>query len=146
MSTVKVLLCRDTSKKIVTVLDGEDVHEVAAKVFDLPETDFILQYYDRDFEEWVDVEEGYVPINKEKINIVMARKEVSTTVSLSMQQFSITVPRRVGLKPNTPCTYLCIYRSSTSPSLLSSITLCCDNFNNSNLFWIYFTDQSHSCF
>lgn len=82
MSTVKVLLCRDTSKKIVTVLDGEDVHDVAAKVFGLPKNDFIMQYYDRDFEEWVDLEENYVPVNKEKINIVMKRKEVSTICCL----------------------------------------------------------------
>ena len=87
MSSIKVLLCRDTSKKIVNVSNGEDIFNVAAKVFDLPKSDFIIQYYDKEFEEWVDVEEGYVPINKEKINIVMTTKEISKTSIQSVCQF-----------------------------------------------------------
>ena len=76
MSTIKVLLCRGERKKIVNVEEGDNICDIAAETFNFPKSTIVIQYFDKEFEEWVDVENGYTPSNKEKLNVLETNKEV----------------------------------------------------------------------
>ena len=77
---IKVLLCKDERKRIVTIQIGDDVRylkKLAAEAFNLADSSVILQYYDTDFNEWIDAEDDYNPSDREKFNVVAQKDEVS---------------------------------------------------------------------
>ena len=51
--------------------------KLAVEAFNLASSSVTLQYYDTDFEEWIDAEDDYVPSDKEKFNIITQKDEVS---------------------------------------------------------------------
>lgn len=77
---IKVLLCKDERKRIVTIQIGDDVRylkKLAAEAFNLADSSVTLQYYDTDFNEWIDAEDDYNPSDREKFNVVAQKDEVS---------------------------------------------------------------------
>ena len=77
---IKVLLCKDERKRIVIIQIGDDVRylkKLAAEAFNLADSSVILQYYDTDFNEWIDAEDDYNPSDREKFNVVAQKDEVS---------------------------------------------------------------------
>ena len=83
---IKVLLCKEERKRIVTIQLGDDVRylkKLAVEAFNLTESSVTvtLQYYDTDFKEWIDAEDDYNPSDKEKFNVVAQKNEVSQVES-----------------------------------------------------------------
>lgn len=75
--SVKVLLCKAERKKIVSFNTRDDIRNIAAEAFDLPKSNLsylVLQYFNKDFEEWVDMPSDYIPAHKEKINILLTQE------------------------------------------------------------------------
>ena len=66
----RVLICYFNSKKIVGAKSSEEIECAVSRHFSLAKGDFLLQYYDDVFEEWVDIPENYVPADKEKIMVL----------------------------------------------------------------------------
>lgn len=76
---IRVLLCYEDEKRIVNLQAnaGDVVATLRAKAANLflserAETSMRLQYYDKEFEEWVDVDEDFIPVNKQRIKVLTA--------------------------------------------------------------------------
>ena len=74
-----MLLTYGLQKKIVTL--SPDVHSVlpyllgqARELFHITAS-VVVQYFDKDFEEWVDADDSYVPCHKERLLVVMRQEE-----------------------------------------------------------------------
>ena len=77
---IKVLLCNGDRKRVVTIQLGDDVghlKKLAEEAFNLAESSAKLQYYDDDFQEWIEAEDIYNPSDKEKFNVILQKDEVS---------------------------------------------------------------------
>ena len=70
------------SKKVIVLPEGDDhcpmnkIYETAKELHPDP----LLQYFDADFEEWVDLDADHVPQNKEKFKIVEKVGNVSFSI------------------------------------------------------------------
>ena len=78
---IKVLLCKEEKKWIVTFKLRDDVRhlrKLAGDIFNLAESSVILQYYDNEFiiKEWIDAEEDFKPSDK-KFEVITEMNEVS---------------------------------------------------------------------
>ena len=77
---VKILLLFEERKKIVILPNAVQLSEEgflsyitkkAAELFGLASRGtIIVQYYDKDFDEWIDIEDQYLPADKEKLKIL----------------------------------------------------------------------------
>ena len=78
---IRVLLCYKEQKKIVEVVSGNGQYlvKLAEEAFALNSKP-VLQYFDKDFEEWVDLTDDYTPSNKEKIRIVQGEEQSASTM------------------------------------------------------------------
>lgn len=78
---IKVLLCKNERKRIVTIQVGDDVRylkKLAVEAFNLAaDSSVTLEYYDTDFDDWIEAEDDYNPSDKEKFNVVVKKDEVS---------------------------------------------------------------------
>ena len=54
------------SKRIVTAKSVEEMNCAVLEQFNLGKGEFLLQYYDETFEEWIDIPCDYIPSDKEK--------------------------------------------------------------------------------
>ena len=69
----RVLLCFMNSKRIVTAKSVEEINCAVLEQFNLGKGEFLLQYYDETFEEWIDIPRDYIPSDKEKITVVQTQ-------------------------------------------------------------------------
>ena len=71
---IKVLLCKNERKRIVTIQVGDDVHyikKLAVEVFNLAaDSSVTLEYYDTDFDDGIEAEDDHNP-SDEKFNVVV---------------------------------------------------------------------------
>ena len=70
-TTLKVLLCFGQQKKFMSLpetANREAVVAVAEECFNV--RGVILQHYEPDFDEWVNLEDAYTPANKEKVQVL----------------------------------------------------------------------------
>ena len=61
------------SKRIVTAKSVEEINCAVLEQFNLGKGEFLLQYYDETFEEWIDIPHDYIPSDKEKITVVQTQ-------------------------------------------------------------------------
>lgn len=85
----KLLLMFGSHKKIVTLgCDAKNTRSFlegkAMELFNVT-APVVLQYMDPDFEEWVDMEEDYIPGHKEKLMIVTKQLNEKDKVYTSLQ-------------------------------------------------------------
>ena len=70
---IKVLLCKNERKRIVTIQVGDDVRnlkKLAVEVFNLAaDSSVTLEYCDTDFDDWIEAEDDYNPSDKEKFKL-----------------------------------------------------------------------------
>ena len=69
---VKVLLCYGQQKKVVSLTDPDErsLHTAVSNAFNLES--YVLQSLDPDFDEWVDLPDGFIPGQKERIKVLFA--------------------------------------------------------------------------
>ncbi len=88
---IKVLLCKEERKRVVTIQLGDDVRylkKLAVEAFNLAESSVTLQYYNTDFMEWIDAEDDYNPSDKEKFSILVQKDEVSQVYNQCQRQLA----------------------------------------------------------
>ena len=82
---IKILLCKEYRKQVVTVELGDDVaywKKIAVEAFDLAKLSMILQYHDNDFHERVDGKDDFIPPDKTKFKVLTEMDEVSLEKSM----------------------------------------------------------------
>lgn len=71
---VKVLIFHKQHKQIVTIQEPEkslaEIRKIASSKFQLDPGSILVQYYDLEFEEYVDMPDDHVSRDKEKVQIV----------------------------------------------------------------------------
>ena len=77
-----MLLCFGQQKKVVLLPETADraaVVAAASEYFNL--SNVVIQHFDADFDEWVDLEEDYTPSNKEKLQVLLRDAPEALTIS-----------------------------------------------------------------
>ena len=74
MSTLRLLLSvNENLKRVISVPDNIDakcLKELAAASFGMKAEATGVNYYDKDFEEWVLIPDDFVPRNKERLQVI----------------------------------------------------------------------------
>ena len=103
----KVLVTLGSSRKIITLSGSvQNARSVilrkAMELFEMSHP-LIIQYRDQDFDEWVDMDEDYIPTDKEKLMLVTSQEDDPTMLEVCViyqeyaqtYQFVFTLHSRV---------------------------------------------------
>ena len=71
MEAVKILLCYGQQKVVVLrTADERALHSAVSEAFDLRvQSQYVLQSFNHDFDEFVDIPDDFIPSHKEKIKV-----------------------------------------------------------------------------